>query len=167
MFWEECWPKGSSCERFVKKSWDLLQSLVCGFIHFRTDWFRPIFMDLSIFFLMPLPVEPMMLKQALIGVGKMVSTTIRAFKWVGARFTLFSFKSWWVDFVIGLAAPTEFLMVFWLVWAIAFDTPGSLNSAWKCGVAPLPAIFTLRYTRVYVGTMDCHDIIPDIEAPIY
>ena len=61
---------------------------------------------------MPLPVEPMVPKRALIRVGKMVAVTVQALERVGAGFPFFCFKSWWVDFVVGLAAPTEFLMVF-------------------------------------------------------
>jgi len=52
------------------------------------------------------------------------------------------------------------------VWAIAFDTSGSLNPAQKCSVAPFPAVFALQYAGVHVGTTDCRDIIPDIESPV-
>jgi len=69
-------------------------------------------MDLSIFSLVPLPVEPVAPKQALIGVGKVVSMTVQALERVGARFPFFSFQSWWIDLVISLAAPSKLSMVF-------------------------------------------------------
>jgi len=69
-------------------------------------------MDLSVFFLMPLSVEPVVPKWVLIRVGKMVAAIVRALEQVGAGFPFFCLKSWWVDFVVGLAAPTKFLMVF-------------------------------------------------------
>jgi len=82
-------------------------------------------MDLSIFFLVPLPVEPVVPKQALIEVSKVVSMTVQALERVGARFPFFSFQSWWIDLVISLATPFKFSMVFRLVQAIAFDTLGN------------------------------------------
>ena len=86
-------------------------------------------MDLSIFSLVPLPVESVVPKQALIEVGKVVSMTVRVLEQVEARFSFFSVQSWWIDLVISLAAPSKFLMVFRLVRAIALDTLGSLNPA--------------------------------------
>ena len=115
---------------------------------------------------MPLSVEAVAPKQALIGVGKVVSMAVRALEQVGAGFLFFSFQSWWIDLVISLAAPSKFSMVFRLVWAIIFDTLGSLSPAQKSSMALLPAVFALRYTRIHVGSSDCHDIIADIEAPI-
>jgi len=61
---------------------------------------------------MPLPVESVAPKQALIGVSKVVSTTVRALERVGARFLFFSFQFWWIDLVVSLAALSKFSMVF-------------------------------------------------------
>ena len=61
---------------------------------------------------MPLPIEPVAPKQVLIRVSKIVAVIIRALEQVGAGFSFFCLESWWVDFVVGLAAPTKFPMVF-------------------------------------------------------
>ena len=90
-FWGRCWLIESSCKRFVKRSWDFPQSLMSSVICFRMKWFRSILMDLSIFSLVPLPVEPVAPKRTLIGVSKVVSMTVWALEQVGARFLFFSF----------------------------------------------------------------------------
>jgi len=61
---------------------------------------------------MPLPIELVAPKWALIRVSKIVAMTIQALERVGAGFPFFCLKSWWVDFVVGLATPTEFPIVF-------------------------------------------------------
>ena len=115
---------------------------------------------------MLLPIEPVAPERALVRVSKMVATTVQTLEQMGAVFPFLCLELWWVDFVIGLAAPTKFPMMFCLVWAIAFDTSGILNLAQKHSVAPFLVVFVLQYAGVHVGTPDRHDIIPNIETSV-
>ena len=165
-FWGEYWLRESSCKCFAKRSWYFPQSLVSSAIPFRMNQFRSVFMDLSIFSQVLFPIEPMMPKQTLIRVSKMVSATVGALEWVGTWFTFFHFQSWQIDFGISLTAPTKFSMMFRFVRSIVFDALGSLNPARKCSMASLPAVFALQYTRIHVGFLNGHNIIAYIETPV-
>ena len=57
-------------------------------------------------------------------------------------------------------------MMFGFVRTIAFDTFGTLDSAQKCSVAPLPAVFALWDAMVHVGSPNGCDVVSDIEIPI-
>ena len=61
---------------------------------------------------MPFPIEPMMPKQTLIRVGKMVSATVGALEQVETWFPFFHFQSWQIDFCISLVALPKFSMMF-------------------------------------------------------
>ena len=123
-------------------------------------------MDLGIFSQVPFPIEPMTPKWTLVRVSKMVSTTVEAFEQVGTWISLFCFQSRQIDFGVGLAAPPKFSMMFQFVQSIAFDAFGSLNPIQKCSMAPFPAVFTLRHTRIHVGSLDGRDVIAYIEASV-
>jgi len=84
-------------------------------------------MDLGIFLLLPLSVEMMSLEGVLVGVGLVVSLTIRAFEDMWARFALLCFEVRWVCLLIRLATSPEFMVVFRFVRAVAFDAFGALN----------------------------------------
>jgi len=51
--------------------------------------------------------------------------------------------------------------------AITFLTLSTINLACKSSVSPFPTVFTLRDTRVHVGSMDCSYVASGIEASIY
>jgi len=135
-------------------------------IHFRVDRFGSVLTDLSVLLLMPFPIEPVTPKQTLVGVCLMVSVTVQILEQVGAWFLFFCFQSWQVDLGISLAAPSKFLVVFQFVWPIAFDAFSPLNSARKCCVTPLPAVFALWYTGVHVGSPNGRNIITNVETPV-
>ena len=69
-------------------------------------------MDLSILFDMPLMIETMSPKWTMDRIRLVVSFTIGAFERMRARFALFGFKSWRVNFVVGLTTPTKLSMIF-------------------------------------------------------
>ena len=165
-FWGGCWLRESSCECFAKRSWGFSQSLKSIAVHFRAGRFGSVLMDLSVLLLMPFPIEPVTPKRTLVGVCLMVSTTVRTLEQVGAWFLFFCFQSWQVDLGISLAVPSKFSVVFWFVRPIAFDAFSPLNSAQKCCVTPLLAIFALWYTGVHVGSLDGRDIVTDVETPV-
>ena len=165
-FWGGYWLRESSCKCFAKRSWYFPQSLVSSAVLFRTNWFRSVFIDLSVFSQMPFPIELITPKWTLIRVGKMVSSTVGALEWVGAWFSFFCFQSWRIDFGISLAASTKFSMMFQFVWSIAFDILGSLNPVWRCSMALLSAVFALWYAGIHVGSPNGYDIIAYIEIPV-
>ena len=49
---------------------------------------------------------------------------------------------------------------------IVFNTFGPLNSVWKGSMFPLPAVFALRDTKVYVCTSDSGNIAFYIEVSV-
>ena len=130
------------------------------------NWFRPVFIDLSIFFHVLFSVELMSPKWTLVGINLMVALAVRAFEWMGAQFVFLGFQSKWVDFGISLAALTKFSMVFEFVGAITFDTFGPLNFAWEGSMTLFPAVFALRNTGVHICSPNCSDIVANVKAPI-
>jgi len=92
--------------------------------------------------------------------------TIQAFERVGAWFPFLGFQSWRIDLGVCFATPSEFSMMFRFVWTVTFDTFGTLDSARKCYVTPLPAVFALWDAGVHVGSPNGHDVVSDIEIPI-
>ena len=83
---------------------------------------------------------------------------------MGTWFPFLCFQPWRIDFGVGLAARSKFVMILGFVGAIAFDALEPLNSTREHRVTPFPTIFTLWNTRVYVGTSNGHDILSNIEA---
>jgi len=55
------------------------------------------------------------------------------------------FKARRVCFLINLATPSKFMVVFRFVEAITLNTLETLDSARKSYMTPLPAILTLEY----------------------
>lgn len=58
------------------------------------------------------------------------------------------------------------MMIFGLVETITLNTFGSLYSAQEHSVSPLPAVFALRDTRIYICTSDSSNVAFYIEVPI-
>jgi len=85
---------------------------------------------------------------------------------VGAWFSFLGFQSWWVDLSVCFATPSKFSMMFRFVWTVAFDTFGILDSAQKCCMSSLPAVFVLWNAGVYIGSLNGCDVVSDIETPI-
>ena len=79
---------------------------------------------------------------------------------------MLGFQSWWVDLGVCFATLSEFSMMFEFVWTVVFDTFGTLDSAQKCCVSPLPAVFVLWDARVHIGSLNGHNIVSDVETPI-
>jgi len=104
----------------------------------------------------------------LVGVGLVVPLTIRALERVWAWFTFLHLKTRRVCLLVYLATPPEFMVVFGFVGAITLDALGTLDSARKSRMTPLPAILTLEYAQVHVSTSNCGNIniLADIEAAI-
>ena len=123
-------------------------------------------MDLDIFLLMPFTVESVLSEWTQIGVHLVVASTIGTFECMWTRFTLLCFQTQWVRLLIGFATLTEFMIIFWFMWSITFDTFEFLDSVWKCGVFLFPTIFTLWNPRVHISSSYCSDIPSYIEALI-
>ena len=104
----------------------------------------------------------------MVGVGLVVPLTIRALERVWAWFTFLHLKTRRVCLLVYLATPPEFMVVFGFVGAITLDALGTLDSARKSRMTPLPAILTLEYAQVHVSTSNCGNIniLADIEAAI-
>jgi len=85
---------------------------------------------------------------------------------VGAWFSFLGFQSWQVNLGVCFATPSEFLMMFGFVWTVVFDTFGTLDSAQRCCMSPLPAVFALWDARVHVGSPNGHNVVSDVEIPI-
>jgi len=105
--------------------------------------FDPVFMDLSIFLLVPLPVESMSPEWALVGVSLVIAPAIRAFECIRTWVTFLSLETRGIHLLICFAASPKFLVVFGSVQSIALDALGALDSAREGSVSPLPAVFAL------------------------
>jgi len=116
--------------------------------------------------LLPFSVEIVSPEGALVGVGLVVPPTIRALERVWEWFTFLCLEVRRVCLLISLATPPEFTVVFGFVEAITLDALGTLDSARKSHMTPLPTILTLGYARVHVSTSNCGNILADVEAVI-
>ena len=147
--------------------WDFVESLLVFIALHRMNWFDPVFMDLSIFLLLPLSVESVSPKGTLVWVGLVVSPTVWALERVQTWFSLLCLKFRRVHLLICFAIPSKFAVILRFVRAIIFDALGSLNSARESCVAPLPAVLALGYAQVHISTSDGSDIPADVEASVY
>ena len=123
----------------------------------RVNWFDPVFIDLSIFFLLSFPIESMLPEQTLIWVGLVISPTVQVFEHVWTQFPFLCFKSRGVHFFVYIATPSKFTMVFQFVRTIVLDTLRFLYSVRECCMVPLPAVFILGYSQIHVSTPNCYD----------
>ena len=123
-------------------------------------------MDLSIFLLLLFSVESVSPEEALVGVSLVVPPTIRALERVWAWFAFLCLEARRVCLLVSLATPPKFMVVFGFVVAITLNTLGTLYSARKGHMTPLPAILTLGYAKVHVSISNCGNILADIEAVI-
>ena len=115
---------------------------------------------------MPFPIEPVSPKQTLIGVCLVVSATIRVLEQMGARFSFLGFQPRRIHLGISFATLSEFLMMFRFMWTIAFDAFGTLDSARKGCMFPLPTILALRDTGVHVGSPNGRNVVSNIKTPV-
>jgi len=128
--------------------------------------FDPVFTDLSVFLLVPFPVESMSPEWALVGVSLVIAPAIRAFKCIRTWVAFLSLETRGIRLLICFAAPPKFLVVFGSVWSIALDTLGALDSAREGSVSPLPAVFALGDSWVHVHPSYGGDIPADVKAPV-
>jgi len=127
---------------------------------------RPVFMDLSVFFDVPFPIEAMSPKWTCVRVSLMISFTVRTFERMRTWFALLGFQSREVKFSVTLTTPTELSMVFRLMQSVAFDALCPLYPVRKSQMSPLPAVFALGNSRVHVCSPDSSNVVADVEAPI-
>jgi len=123
-------------------------------------------MDLSIFLLMPLSVEPMSPKGTWVWICLMIALTVRAFKWMRTQFAFLHFKVRRIYLWISFATPAKLTMVFGFVGPITLDAFGLLNSIWECGMTLFPAIFTLWNPKVHVSISNSYNEPTNIEASV-
>ena len=128
--------------------------------------FDPVFTDLSVFLLVPLPVELMSPEWALVGVSLVIATAIRAFECMRTWVAFLSLKTRGVRLLICFAAPSKFSVVFGSVRSIALDALGALDSAREGSMSPLPAVFALGDSWVHVRPSYGGDIPANIKAPV-
>jgi len=130
----------------------------------RANRFDPVFTDLSIFLLVPLPVESMSPEWALVGVSLVIAPAIRTLEYMRTWVTFLCLKTREVCLFVCFAAPPKFLVVFGSVWSIALDTLGTLDSAREGSVSSLPAVFALGDAWVHVHPSNSSNIPANIEA---
>jgi len=128
--------------------------------------FDPVFTDLGIFLLVPLPVELMFPEWALVGVSLVIAPAIRAFECMRACVAFLSLETRGVCLLIRFAALSKFSVIFGSVRSIVLDVLGALDSARESSVSPLPAIFALGDSRVHVCPSYSSDIPANIKVPI-
>ena len=133
-------------------------------VHDWMNWFGPIFIDLSIFLLVPLSVEPISPKETWVWICLIITSTVRAFEWMRTWFAFLHFKARRICLWVSFATPAELMMVFGFVGPIALDTFDPLDSIWECGITLFSAIFTLQNPKVYVSTSNSCDKPTDVEA---
>ena len=85
---------------------------------------------------------------------------------MGARFAFLGFQPWKVCLGVSFATPSEFAMIFGFMWFIAFDAFGTLNSAQKGYMSPLPTILALGDTGVHVGSPDGCNVVSNVETSV-
>ena len=91
---------------------------------------------------------------------------VNAFEIVWVWFAFFCFKSGRIHFKVSFAAPGQVSVVFKLVEVAAFLAFGTMGTAGKGGVTPLPAVVALENTRVHRGTSDGGDASSEVEGLI-
>jgi len=128
--------------------------------------FDPVFTDLGVFLLVPLPVESIFPEWALVGVSLVITPAIRAFECMRAWVAFLSLEMRGVHLLIRFAAPPKFLVIFRSVQSIALDALGALDSAREGSVSPLLAIFALGDSWIHVRPSYSSDIPADVKAPI-
>ena len=126
--------------------------------------FDPIFTDLSVFLLVPLPVELMSPEWVLVGVSLVIIPAIRTLECMRTWVTFLSLETKGVYLFICFAALPKFLVVFGSVWSIALDTLGTLDFAREGSVSPLLAVFALGDAWVHVCSSNSSDIPADVKA---
>jgi len=91
---------------------------------------------------------------------------VNVFEIVRAWFALFCFKSGRIHFKVSFAAPGQVSVVFELVGTTAFLAFGTMGTAGKGGVTPLPAVAALENTRVHGGASDGGNVSSEVEGLI-
>ena len=153
-------------QTFCKIFWGFAESLLTIATLHGANWFDPIFIDLGVFLLLPLSVELMPPKWILIWVSLVVPLTIWTLEHMQTWFFLLCLELRRIPFLICLAIPLKFVMVFWLVRTITFDIFRSLYSVRECCMTPLPAVLTLGYTWIHVNTSNSSNVPTNIEASV-
>ena len=123
-------------------------------------------MDLSVFLLVLLSVEPMSPKETWVWICLMIASTVRAFEWMRTQFAFSCFKERRICLWVSFATPAELTMVFRFVGPIALDAFSSLDSTQEHGMIPFPAIFILWNPKVYVSTFNSRNELTNIEASV-
>jgi len=95
------WWLANSFRHSEKKLLNSHKSLLRVVVHDWTNWFGPVFTDLSILLLVPLSVESMSPKGTWVWVCLIVALTVRTFEWMRTWFAFFCFKA--REFVFELA----------------------------------------------------------------
>ena len=130
----------------------------------RANQFDPVFTDLSVFLLVPLPVESMSPEWALVGVSLVIAPAIRTLECM--RVTFLSLETRGVCLFIHFAVLPKFSVVFRSVWSIALDALGILDSTREGSMFPLLAVFALGDAWVHVHSSNSSDIPVDVKAPV-
>ena len=94
-----------------------------------------------------------------------LSNSSNIWTYVG-KVLFFCFKSRRICFFICFAAPSKFLVIFWLVRTIALDILRFLDSVGKYCMTPLPAVFTLGNAWIHVSIPNSSNILANIEASV-
>ena len=66
-------------------------------------------------------IEPVFPKRTKVRVSLVVISTVKAFKDIGAGFSLFDFQSGGISLAVTFATPCEVLVMFIFMWTITFD----------------------------------------------
>ena len=128
--------------------------------------FDPVFTDLGVFLLVPLPVESMSPEWALVGVSLVIAPAIRTLECMRTWVIFLCLEIRGVCLFVHFATPPKFSVDFGSVWSIALNALGTLDSAREGSMSPLSAVFVLEDAQVHVCPSNSSDILADIEAPV-
>ena len=130
------------------------------------DWCSPGFLEFSIFFGVPLFVEMVFSEQTFYRVSNMRTLTVETLEWMWAWFTLLSFQSGRVKFIVSFTTLCKVTMIVSKMRPITFGMFWSLNLTDTCQVSPFLAIFALRNIWIHVGAPHSSNDILHIESSV-
>ena len=96
----------------------------------------------------------------------MITLTIWALERMRTWFSLLLFKPWRVHFEVCFAVLGEIMVVLALMWSIILDVFWTLDSTCIGIMSPLPAIFVLGDTWVYICSSDSNDVSSYIKTSV-
>jgi len=105
-------------------------------------------------------------KWTVITIHLIIAFTVNTLERTGTRFPFLCFKPWRICLKVGFATPYYFSIIVKFVQSISFLTLWSICAIYKHSMPPLPAVFVLRNTRVYICSSDHNNMLFYIQIPV-